>query len=173
MLSPYPDSGGGGAKPPHPTNSEIRNGLDNTLPPDLQYLINELKYWAKANKRDAIRDAIAFWSLKLPAMISAASSGVWAYLDLPIVSVISGAIASLCVIMDGVHPRGMLRNTHLRAVHDLRNLVAKMMTQWRTRNRQAKEFTVISRIISEAEPERQRIAKYLRDAETSLENSQP
>ena len=121
-----------------------------------------------ANKRDAFWDTVAFWSLKIPAILAAASAGVWAHFELTAVSVIAGAIASVCVIIDGTHPRGMLRNTHLRAYHDLRILTTRMMTAWRARNRNAREETTAARIIREAEAERQRIAAYVRDADTAL-----
>jgi hypothetical protein len=153
--------------PPPPI--EIRSAFeDSPLPTDLGNYISELEEWAKGNKRDAYYDALAFWSLKVPAMLSAASAGVWAHFELTTVSVIAGAIASLCVIIDGVHPRGMLRNIHLRAYHDLRNLTTKMVSAWRTRNRNAKEDTVVTKIIKDSETERDRIAAYIRDAETAL-----
>jgi hypothetical protein len=138
------------------------------LPIDLKNHLSELEEWAKGNQRDAARDAFAFWSLKIPAVLAAASAGIWAHFELTAVSVIAGAVASLCVIVDGIHPRGMLRNTHLRAYHDLRMLTARMMSAWRTRHRSAKDETVIRKLITEAETERERIAAYIRDAETAL-----
>ncbi|HEX7314971.1 MAG TPA: hypothetical protein VF297_13670 [Pyrinomonadaceae bacterium] len=128
----------------------------------------ELERWALDNRRDARRDALAFWSLKLPAILAAASAGVLAQFHLRTVSVILGAAASLCVIIDGIHPRGMLRNIHMRAYHDLRLLSTRMMSAWRARDRQLKPVTVASRIIREAEDDRQRIARYIIEAETAL-----
>jgi hypothetical protein len=93
---------------------------------------------------------------------------VWAHFELTTISVVAGAIASLCVIIDGIHPRGMLRNIHLRAYHDLRFLSSRMMTAWRTRSGNAKPITAARKIIRDAEAERQKIANYLREAETAL-----
>jgi hypothetical protein len=128
----------------------------------------EIADWAEANRKDARNDALAFWSLKVPAILAAASAGVVAHFELTSLGVVAGAIASLCVIVDGVHPRGMLRNTHLKAFHDLRSLVTTMMTEWRARDGRSKPVTVARKIIRDAEAERQRIANYIRDAETAL-----
>jgi hypothetical protein len=138
------------------------------FPEDLKVYLNELEQWALANKRDASQETLAFWMLKLPAVLASASAGIWAYFELPTVSVVFGAIASVCVIIDGLHPRGMLRNTHLRAYHDIRMLANKVMNDWRSRSPIAKPDNACRRIIKDSEEERQRIASYIRDAETAL-----
>ncbi len=140
----------------------------DSMPTDLRDQLIELEEWAQANRRDAIQDSVGFWSLKAPAIIASASAGLWAHFGLTTVSVVAGAIASLCVIVDGIHPRGMLRNTHLRAYHDIRILLTRMVTEWRSRNSSAKEDNIARRIIRDAEAERQKIAAYIRDAETAL-----
>jgi len=141
---------------------------ETELPFDLREQLGELEQWALANQADARRDAIAFWALKVPAILASASAGVWAHFNLTTVAVLMGAVASFCVIIDGVHPRGMLRNVHLRAFHDLRGLTAGMIAQWRSRNREAHPDNIARNIIRQAEPERQRISAYIRDAETML-----
>jgi hypothetical protein len=163
------------ALPPFPTGLHISGGLHNSgpnpMPANLRDALLELEKWAQANKRDASRDIWAFWGLKIPAILASASAGVWAHFDLKTVSVIFGAVASACVIVDGIHPRGMLRNTHLRAYHDLRILATKMVGEWRTRTLNANDDNTARRIIRNAEEERQRIALYIRDAETALNPS--
>jgi hypothetical protein len=138
------------------------------MPRDLQEVFLELAQWAKSTKSDAMRDAVAFWSLKGPAILASASAGLWAYFDLKVATVIMGAVASACVIIDGIHPRGMLRNIHLRAFHDIRVLIMNMANEWRSRSAGAKPDNVAKKIISNSGPERERIAKYVRDAETAL-----
>ena len=138
------------------------------MPEDLRQQLTELEQWAIANQSDARSDAIAFWSLKIPAILASACAGVVAHFDLTTVSVIAGAVASVCVIIDGVHPRGMLRNLHLRAYHDIRILSTNMVVLWRSRNSGANGDHTARQIIRNAEKERQRIAAYIRDAETSL-----
>jgi hypothetical protein len=152
--------------------AELHSPADGApLPGNLRHHLLELEQWAQENRRDAFWDTLAFWSLKIPAILAAASAGVWAYFGLTAVSVIAGAVASVCVIIDGIHPRGMLRNIHLRAAHDLRILSTGMITKWRTRESKAKtrEAATARKIILEAEQERQRIGAYIRDAETALD----
>jgi hypothetical protein len=139
-----------------------------SLPPSLSEHLDELEKWATQNKLDARKDLAAFWALKIPAILSSAFAGVLGHFSLTTVSMIAGAIASVCVIIDGVHPKGMLRNTHLRAYHDIRILASSMMNKWRSRNRSSKDDNVVSGIIRDGEAERARIAAYVRDAETAL-----
>jgi hypothetical protein len=138
------------------------------MPSELQQHLIELEKWALANKNDARRDALAFWSLKIPAIFASASAGILARFDLTTVSVVAGAIASFCVIIDGVHPRGMLRNSHFRAYHDIRILSTHMVAQWRSRDSDLTADFIARGIIRNGEKERQRIAVYIRDAETAL-----
>jgi hypothetical protein len=151
-----------------PRSRESGETASDSLPVDLRDQLLELEEWAQANKRDGRRDNIAFWALKVPAIVASASAGLWAHFNLVAVSVVAGALASICVIVDGILPRGMLRNTHLRAYHDIRILLTKMVTDWRARNINAHDENSARRIIREAETERQRIAAYVRDAETAL-----
>ena len=162
ILDPKaPKLNGPSSPPPSPSTGV-------SLPQDFRDYINELEEWALLNRRDALRDTISFWILKIPAILSSASAGVWAHFDFTTVTVISGAIASLCVIVDGIHPRGMLRNVHLRAYHDIKNLIARVINQYRSDTTRAKPETITRRIIKDAEEERERIANYVRDAETAL-----
>jgi hypothetical protein len=140
----------------------------NAVPIELQEHLTELEQWAVSNRKDARTDAFSFWSLKIPAIFASAGAGVLAHFELTTVGLIAGAIASMAVIIDGVHPRGMLRNIHLRAYHDLRILSSKMVSQWRSRDTDSDDRGVARSIIRNAEKERQRIASYIRDAETAL-----
>jgi hypothetical protein len=129
-----------------------------------------LEEWALANRKDARNDAWAFWALKIPAILASASAGLCAHFVWTTASVIVGAAASFCIIVDGIYPRGMLRNTHLRAFHDIRNLTAHMMVQFDSATENP--GTSVPRIIRESETERERIANYIRDAETNLKPGQ-
>jgi len=132
--------------------------------------LSELETWARANQRHARNDTLAFWTLKAPAIIASASAGIWAHFGLTTVSAISGAVASVCVIVDGIHPRGMLRNTHLRATHDIRILISRMMSQFHSSTGEPEN--IVREIIRGAEGERVRIATYVQDAETALKPSE-
>jgi hypothetical protein len=144
------------------------NAHPDAMPADLRDQLLELEQWARGNNADARWDTLAFWALKVPAIAASASAGVLAHFGLTTVSVVAGAVASLCVVVDGIHPRGMLRNVHLRAYHDIRILTNRMMAEWRSRNANAKGENIARRIIKDAGDERQRIAAYIRDAETAL-----
>ena len=145
---------------------------DDTMPSELREQLDELEQWAIRNYNDGRKDTIAFWSLKVPAIIAAASAGVFAHFNCTSVSLVVGAIASCCVIIDGLHPRGMLRNIHLRAYHDIRILTRKMMIQWRARGAEANANKIASRILRASEAPYERIAGYVRDAETALNFSE-
>ena len=144
-----------------------QNDYQESVPPELEAQLLELEQWADANQRDRKLDSVAFWSLKLPAVLASTRAGQLAHFQLTTIGVMAGAIASLCVLIDGVFPRGLLRNSHLRAYHDIRILSTNMMVQWRSRET-GNDSEIARRIIRDAEPERQRIANYIRDAETSL-----
>jgi len=144
--------------------------IDDGMPVALQQQLMELEQWSIANKNDARTDAIAFWSLKIPAILGSAGAGLLAHFNLTTVSLIAGAIASACVIIDGVNPRGTLRNIHLRAHHDLRILSTSMVAQWRSRNSSTTDDETARQIIRNAEKQRQSIATYIRDAETALKS---
>lgn len=81
---------------------------DNSITDDLCEYLAELESWAIANKSDALKDTAAFWILKVPAILVSATAGLWAHFELISISVFFGAIASFCIIIDGLHPRGML-----------------------------------------------------------------
>lgn len=128
--------------------------------------MRSLEQWALDNQKDARRDSWSFWAFKAPAILASASAGVWAHFGWVTIGVVLGAIASLCVIVDGIYPRGMLRNTHLRAVHDLRDLTNHMWAEFDSAAGPKDE--VVRTIIREAEQRRRQIAKYVRDADTAL-----
>lgn len=131
--------------------------------------LTELEQWAKANQRDARNDALAFWALKIPAIAASASAGICAQYHLSSFSLFAAAIASFCVIVDGIQPRGVLRNIHIRAFHDIRFLEGHMTSQLRSSE---DPENAIRKIIRDSEPERQRIARYIRDAESALKPNQ-
>jgi hypothetical protein len=144
------------------------NTSGDGIPEELQTVLSELESWALANRRDARRDFAHFWMLKTPAIFASASAGIWDHFGLTGVGVVSGAIASLCVIMDGVQPKGQMRNTHMRAYHEIRRLESKLVDQWRLRSRDVSAQDTVNKIIRAAIPERERIAKYVEQVETAL-----
>lgn len=142
--------------------------ISDEFPADLRAHLLELEEWAQANKWNATWDTLGFWSLKMPAILVSASAGVWAHFGLTTASVLAGAIASACVLIDGIHPRGMLRDAHIQAYYDIKILLNRMVSEWRSRRAGSDEVNAARRIIREAEGECQRIQAYIRDAEAAL-----
>jgi len=99
------------------------------MPIALQQQLTALETWALANRHDSKWDAVKFWSLKIPAIVVSAGSGVSAYFKLDSLAVVAGAVASLCVLIDALNPGGALRNAHLRAFNELRILQERMKSE--------------------------------------------
>jgi hypothetical protein len=146
-----------------------RASFDQSPQQNLDAQLSHLNQWAADNLKDARKDRLAFLAFKIPAIFASASIGVWAHFGLTSVGIIAGAIASMCVVADGIHPRGMLRNTHLRAYHDIRMLASSITSQ--VRSTAASPENTVRVIIRKAEPEKRRIETYIRDAETALKPS--
>jgi hypothetical protein len=79
--------------------------------------LEKLEEWAITDKRDAL----IFWIPKILATLVSAGAVGFAHLDMPLITAGAGAIGSLCVLVDGLNPGGMLRNIHHQAFHDLRS----------------------------------------------------
>jgi hypothetical protein len=138
------------------------------MPVALKLQLIDLESWALANRRDSRRDAIRFWSLKIPAMVVSAGSGIAAYIK-PSVALVAGAVAGMCVLIDSLNPGGALRNTHLRAFNDLRILQERMKSQWQVGFLRHEDHELLAaKIIEGATKEKERINKAITDAEASL-----
>ncbi len=143
--------------------------ITSAMPVDLQEQLRGLETWAQANRRDSKWDAIKFWSLKIPAIVVAAGSGVSAYYELKGLAVIAGAVASLCVLIDALNPGGALRNAHLRAFNELRILQERMKSQWQVGFLRHEDADLLAaEIIEGATKEKDRINDAITIAETSL-----
>jgi hypothetical protein len=141
----------------------------------VEYL-QQLKDWSDANAKDARRDAIKFWSFKIPAIVVATGSGLIASLHWPaLVSAVTGLIGGFCVTLDGIVRPGAMLKTHQRAVFDLGILSNSMKRQWDIGTLQHRSPDELAAgIISEAEERWQEIAVYLKQAETGgLQDRRP
>lgn len=141
---------------------------ESDTPLILRAQLKDLSDWAIANQNDAKKDTIQFWLLKIPAIITSASAGIFAHYELTALSVIAGAIASICIAIDGIQPRGMLKSIHTRAFHDISILVNSMKMQWRTRDMSADPEEKAQEIMRASDDEWKRIAKYISDAESAI-----
>ena len=149
--------------------SKGRSGaVETDLPELLSNALLELEEWARKNQRQADRNAIAFWLFKGPAIAASGSLIIWDHFGMNGVGVVAGSIAGILVAIDGLNPRGQLRNAYLRSVHDIRQLENRIMNKWRVRQHSDGSEAIRS-IIQEAQIERERIENRLRDVETGME----
>jgi hypothetical protein len=161
--------------PPPPVGSDAgdyapRSGSELALPPVLREYVAGLESWTRANARDARWDSLRFWGLKLPAIFASGAAGVLGLLNLPLIAAIAAGIGTVCVLVDSLNPGGQLRNAHLRAVHDLRNLQSHVLTTWRVGVlRGEHERELAASILADAEEGRVKIAEELQAAETMLD----
>jgi hypothetical protein len=143
-----------------------------SMPAILLLQLQELESWALANRKDSRRDAVRFWVLKIPAVVVASCAGIFAFFSWEAGAVVASAVASICVLIDGLNPGGALRNAHYQAFYDLRNLQQEMRVQWRIQSWKAKEDDarneLAAHIIEDSKMEISRIAASLRDAESAL-----
>ena len=102
--------------------SRPSNRARRRLPEVLRDQVDELEDWAQRNRSEVLWDTFWFWLLKLPAIVLSASAGITAFYKLEGVSVVLSAVASFCVLIDAIKPRGQLRNVHHNAFLKLRRL---------------------------------------------------
>ena len=153
------------ALPPQIKDSRWRNDLPHPLAEEMLLLVK----WQEDNAKDAQRDRINFWMLKMIAILASASGGLLGYLDWKLVNFLLGVIAAICVAVDGLQPRGVLYKVHLEAQYDIRQLQDLIDTKWKTGCLTNKDKqTLIVNIIEEVSAEKKRISCYLRDSESYL-----
>lgn len=102
-----------------------------TMPAELTDILDGVEKWTLANAKDAKRDSILFWSLKMPSILCSAGAGVVASIHAPApVTAILAAVGAACVAVDAAIQPGRLRNTHWGVVHKLRGLQNSVHEEW-------------------------------------------
>jgi len=150
--------------PPNDGHDDMRD-----LPDNLRKEVLSLQDWATANQHQARTDFIRFWALKLVAISSSALAALFTALELKIINTGLAAGAAVCVAIDGLYPGGTLHDVHLTAVYDLRDLASKSKRQYRRGVLNGEDPRKLEeRILGEIQVERDRITKYLKDADTGL-----
>lgn len=147
------------------------SGLPMPGDPSLAAFVADLEVWAKGNARDARFESVRFWALKLPAIFGSISTGIFGYAGWELASLIVGGAVAGCVAIDVLNPSSKLRNAHLRAVHDLRNLEHELLAGWAIEERGLDDDglnELAAKLMRRGEREREKIADRLRDAETRL-----
>jgi hypothetical protein len=136
--------------------------------------IARIEKWALENRTDARKDLAMFWLLKAPAIAVSALSALFVHFGLGTVALVAGTIATVCAVVDGLNPRGKLRNVHWRAYSELRSLEYRVSNGWTiaTLNNKHNLSKSAAEIIQEVTAEQDRIGAYLALAETMF-NEQP
>jgi hypothetical protein len=158
--------GGGGSKKATPTSPSPAG----TPSPPAEFVdeMNQVKTWADKNDQEANHDRINFWLLKVPAIVVSAGAGVLAFFRIDALATIAAGIASGCVLVDGLRPRGLLHAAHRRAASEIYALHATMASQWRQGALNGLEpRTLAAKILNDSTAERARINKYITQVESS------
>ncbi|HXN26081.1 MAG TPA: hypothetical protein VN902_03105 [Candidatus Acidoferrales bacterium] len=153
--------GGGGASAPTLETSQA--------PQEFLDEMAVIMKWAEANEKDAKRDLFQFWLLKLPAILVTAGAALFAYFKIDVGAIAASAVSAVCIMVDAVRPKGQMYRVHRRAANDIFKLHADMASQFRAGKLNHRELTYLAGgIISESKKERDRITKYVTDAESTL-----
>ena len=149
----------------------------NSTSPDfgaeiIQEEVQQVQRWARANNRDARRDRIHFWMLKIPAILGGLGASALDAFGYGPVVIILGFVTAACVAIDGLYPRGRLFNVHRRAANELFSLQDQLATKRNAIRLQTPDIVrqreLLSSLLVEIEKEKRRISQYLTVAEASL-----
>jgi hypothetical protein len=152
--------------PAYPHDESIH---DESIPAELREYLQELEMWAQLNQRDLRGDTLAYWLLKVPAILASACSGILTASDVAILPGVLAALASACVLIDAFQPRGQLRNAHLRAIYDIRSLEHQIVSRWRVGSlRGVPDNKLAADILEESQQKQRKIEAELRAAETPI-----
>ena len=139
-------------------------------PRELAAELEGMWHWALNNRRAARRAAILFWALKLPALAFASAGGLLSYLGNKPLAISASALASFCILLDALQPRGRLRNAHLRAFHEITNRLSEAVSDWRVARLEGSATpTKAAEIIVRTRRDAKSIEKFIEDAAASLD----
>lgn len=148
----------------------IREGM----PVEFRQELDLIEEWGESNDKEARQDKLAFWGLKLPAIIVSASGATLAHFKLDDYAMIAGTVATLCVLIDGLRPRGLLYSAHLRTSQDIFKLHADMISDWRRGMLKGLEPKALAaQIMADSVAERTRISNFISKIETASIQERP
>jgi hypothetical protein len=135
--------------------------------------IADLERWALGNLSRDRREKTRFWVLRGVAFLGAAGAAVAVGFAAAKVAIVLAALAALAVAVDAAWPSGTFRNTHQRAVYDLRELQNTLKLRWDKVRLAHPDPTARERIahalalLDSVQAKREEIGKYLGNAEPS------
>ncbi len=135
--------------------------------------IADLERWALGNLARERRDRLRFWVLRGIAFLGGAGAAVAAGFAMSKVAIVLSGLGALAVAVDAAWPAGAFKNSHQRAVYDLRKLQNTLKLRWdkvrlahpdpHARERVAHALALLDSVQSK----REEIGKYLGNAEPS------
>jgi len=151
-----------------PKQEELAPAID--LDDVIQEQVDVLEKWVDENVHQAKRDLIRFWALKIPAIVCSVSVAAFESFGFGVVVILLGVISAFCVSIDALFPGGRLHNVHKRAANEARRLQHDAIGRWRKAQlgRDSDRREAVSNILDFVQKERERIDKYVTDAESSL-----
>lgn len=154
---------------PVPEVTPTEEVSSKTLPYEFDRQVSTLEKWAKRNKKNSRNDFIYFWTLKGIAIFFSAFSAVFIYFNSEILTIFVSSFAALCIALDGVIHPGMLRNIHLTAFHEIRELEHTIVDMWSLGISCGENIKQLKRrIYQKIMIDKKRISEYLKTAEASL-----
>ena len=135
--------------------------------------IADLERWALGNLARDRREKMRFWVLRGIAFMGGAGAAVVAGFGVSKAAIVLSGLAALAVAVDAAWPSGAFKNSHQRAVYDLRELQNTLKLRWdkvrlahpdpHARERVAHALALLDSVQSK----REEIGKYLGNAEPS------
>lgn len=135
--------------------------------------IEDLERWALANLARDRREKLRFWVLRGTAFLSATGAALAAGFAVGKVAMALAGLAALAIAIDAAWPSGAFKNSHQRAVYDLRELQNTLKLRWDkvrlahpdplARERIAHALALLDSV----QAKRDEIGKYLGNAEPS------
>jgi hypothetical protein len=139
------------------------------MPAELVEQLKNIQKWALGNRRQARREAVLFWSLKIPIIVASAGYGVAIKFGWENGLAIAGLLAAGCTMIDGFYQPGTLRNFHHKAYFELMSLADDIVAQWQVGKLSKKnKGSLAAKLIGEAQMRKNQIAAYLVEAEQTL-----
>jgi hypothetical protein len=135
--------------------------------------IADLERWALANLARDRQGKLRFWVLRGIAFLGAAGAAVAAGFGVGKASIVLAGVSALAIAVDAAWPSSAFRNSHQRAVYDLRELQNTLKLRWdKVRlahpDPQARERVAHALgLLDSVQAKREEIGKYLGNAEPS------
>jgi hypothetical protein len=112
------------------TPNLVKKAEQIEMPNALRSELESLERWAKANQAAAKKDGLKFWMLKVPTILLTSTASILTFYGLADLAIISGAVGSVLVLLDGVLHPGIMRNARYLAFYESREVQSSIATRW-------------------------------------------